>query len=74
MKLKKYLYTLVALCMMGAFTGCSDWLDYTPKDKETEDGFHRLLRLARLHAERQGDRRPDLQQQTRILYRRQRCV
>lgn len=37
MKLKKYLYTLVALCMMGAFTGCSDWLDYTPKDKETED-------------------------------------
>ena len=22
---------------MGAFTGCSDWLDYTPKDKETED-------------------------------------
>ena len=23
--------------MMGAFTGCSDWLDYTPKDKETED-------------------------------------
>lgn len=37
MKLKKYLYTLVVLCTMGAFTGCSDWLDYTPKDKETED-------------------------------------
>ena len=37
MKLKKYLYTLIVLCTMGAFTGCSDWLDYTPKDKETED-------------------------------------
>ena len=37
MKLKKYLYTLIVLCTMGTFTGCSDWLDYTPKDKETED-------------------------------------
>ena len=37
MKLKKYLYVLVAFCAMGTFTGCSDWLDYTPKDKETED-------------------------------------
>ena len=37
MKLKKYLYTLIVLCTMGTFTGCSDWLDYTPKDRETED-------------------------------------
>ena len=37
MKLKKYLYVLVAFCAMGTFTGCSDWLDYTPKDKETEE-------------------------------------
>ena len=37
MKLKKYLYILIVLCTMGAFTGCSDWLDDTPKDKETED-------------------------------------
>lgn len=37
MKLKKYIYTLFAFCLLGMFSGCSDWLDYQPKDKETED-------------------------------------
>lgn len=47
MKLKKYIYTLSAFCLLGIFSGCSDWLDYQPKDKETEnqtfsskDGFY----------------------------------
>lgn len=47
MKLKKYILTLFALCMVIAFSSCSDWLDYTPKDKKTEkqtfetrDGFY----------------------------------
>ena len=32
MKLKKYIFiTLIVLCTMGSFTGCSDWLDYTAK-------------------------------------------
>lgn len=37
MKLKKYIYTLFAFGLLGIFSGCSDWLDYQPKDKETED-------------------------------------
>lgn len=47
MKLYK-IYSAVALLALGlASTGCSDWLDYTPKDKQTydqhfstPDGFH----------------------------------
>lgn len=37
MKLKKYIYTLFAFGLLGVFSACSDWLDYQPKDKETED-------------------------------------
>lgn len=37
MKLQKYIYTLLILGITGIFSSCSDWLDYSPKDKETED-------------------------------------
>lgn len=36
MKLKTYIYTLIVFGTMGILSSCSDWLDYTPKDKETE--------------------------------------
>ncbi len=47
MKLHKYI-AATAICAIGAMTsGCSDWLDYTPKDKQSYDqqfstvaGFH----------------------------------
>ncbi len=47
MKLYKYLTIAASLAFGSAMTGCSDWLDYTPKDKQsyeqifsTETGFH----------------------------------
>lgn len=36
MKFKIYLYMLPVL-LLGMASSCSDWLDYTPKDKETEE-------------------------------------
>ena len=36
MKVKKSLNILVLTLAATTFTGCSDWLDYTPKDKTTE--------------------------------------
>lgn len=47
MKLKKVIYIFVVAVFTGAFSSCSDWLDYTPKDKSTaeqqfasRDGFY----------------------------------
>lgn len=37
MNLNKYVHILLVLCLLGTFNSCSDWLDYSPKDKETED-------------------------------------
>ena len=36
MKLKKYIYGAVVFAMAGLVSGCSGWLDYTPKDKQIE--------------------------------------
>ena len=36
--MKRYkLYIFTLLCVLTVFSSCSDWLDYTPKDKETEE-------------------------------------
>lgn len=47
MKLYKSISAVAVLSLGMAMTGCSDWLDYTPKDKQTydqqfatPDGFH----------------------------------
>lgn len=37
MKLKHTIYIPILLCMIAVFSSCSDWLDYTPKDKQTEE-------------------------------------
>ena len=37
MKLKESIYMIVTLLGMSIIYGCSDWLDYTPKDKQIEN-------------------------------------
>lgn len=37
MKYYKYIFLSLLICVAGLFTACSDWLDYSPKDKETEE-------------------------------------
>lgn len=50
MKLYKFYISAAMVCMGLAGTGCSDWLDYTPQDKQTydkqfstEEGFHNAV-------------------------------
>lgn len=37
MKLKKVIYIFFVAVVTGVFSSCSDWLNYTPKDKSTAD-------------------------------------
>lgn len=37
MKRYKSIYVSLLLCLTTLFGSCSDWLDYTPKDRETEE-------------------------------------
>lgn len=37
MKITRVIYIFVIAVLTGIFSGCSDWLDYTPKDKSTAD-------------------------------------
>ena len=51
------LYIFAAIVCTGLFgTGCSDWLDYTPEDKQTydkqfstEEGFHNAVNRSEEH-------------------------
>lgn len=47
MKLKKFIISLPIFLLIGCLTSCTDWLDYKPKDKQSEeqqfsskDGFY----------------------------------
>lgn len=50
MKLSKFIISAAVCCMGMLATGCSDWLDYTPTDKQTydkqfstEESFHNAV-------------------------------
>ena len=50
MKLYKFIISAAICCMGTLATGCSDWLDYTPTDKQTydkqfsnEESFHNAV-------------------------------
>ena len=50
MKIYKSLYIVGAIALSAAFTSCSEWLNYEPKDQQTfdqqfstEEGFHSTL-------------------------------